>query len=220
MEAGAGWIGAAALSWDGFLRKKFCIVSERFFNKCQRSAICLALGAPCLAHARVISSTIATDDFHAWMSLQPLGKSFGFSIRQKVHWHALFQINEDSAEGDPTPKREVIHSQYARGSMRGFLRGVDQPEQRIRAGDKAHACHQPPPGFPSQGKADEGKNVGEPGGSASVGSNHGRKPFRENLASALLVGAEEATHMQFQSHCAAHPREISQQTHIARMDFF
>jgi hypothetical protein len=49
MEAGAGWIGAAALSWDGFLRKKFCIVSERFFNKCQRSAICLALGGPCLA---------------------------------------------------------------------------------------------------------------------------------------------------------------------------
>jgi hypothetical protein len=66
----------AALSWGCFLRKKLCMVSDRFFKTCQRSAICLALGAPTFAHARIIASTIAADDFHSGMRREPRGLWF------------------------------------------------------------------------------------------------------------------------------------------------
>jgi len=59
------------LSRDCLLRKKLCIVSERFLSKCQRSATCLALGAPCLApsaneppRSRLMSSTPGWESLH------------------------------------------------------------------------------------------------------------------------------------------------------------
>ena len=115
------------------------MVSDRFFNKCQRSAICFALGAPCLAHARIIASPIPAHQFHSRVLDQPLGQSFGFPIRQKIYWQPLLKIDEDRAISSAAAKRKIVHSQHARGDMRGFLHRVDQPEQGIWAGGKLHA---------------------------------------------------------------------------------
>src|SRR5437660_923660 len=86
----------------------------------------------------VITPAIAAYDLNPWVLKQPLGKGFGLPIWQKVYWHALFEIDEDGAIGNPSPKREIIHTQHPRCRMRGFLRGVDQPEQGIWTRRETH----------------------------------------------------------------------------------
>ena len=103
-----------------------------------------------LATSRIIASAIPTNDLNPWMGQEPLGKRFGFPIWQKVHWHPLFEVDQDRAKGNPSPKREIIYSQHARGGMSRFLGGVDQPEQCIRATGKAYTRHLTFAGFPAK----------------------------------------------------------------------
>src|SRR5579859_6531499 len=69
----------------------------------------------------VITPAIAANDLNPWVLNHPLRKGFGLPIWQKVYWHSLFEIDEDGAEGNPSPKRKIIHTQHARRRVRGLL---------------------------------------------------------------------------------------------------
>jgi hypothetical protein len=112
-----------------------------------------------LAHARIIASSITAHQFNPWVLDQPPGQGFSFSIRQKVHWYALLKIDEDCAISSAAAKRKIVHSQHARRGMRGFLRRVDQPEQRIWAAEKLHAFYQLAAGFPTTGESNEREEI-------------------------------------------------------------
>ncbi len=169
------------------------------------------------ATSRIITSAIPANDLNPWMGQEPLGKRFGFPIWQKVHWHPLFKVDQDRAKGNPSPKREIIHSQHARRRVRGVLGSMDEPKERVGTGGEAHTCHQALSCFPTERKADESKDIREPHRAPGVWSNDGGKPFRENSAGACRVGAEEATDMQFEPHGAAHPGQLSHLTNIPRV---
>src|SRR5260370_21605999 len=109
----------------------------------------------------VITPAIAAYDLHTWVLSQPLGEGFGFAIWQKVYWHALFEIDEDRAEGNPSPKREIIHAQHARRRVRGLRGRMDVPKERVRPGAEAHPCYQALSCFPAECKADERENIGQ-----------------------------------------------------------
>ena len=52
----------------------------------------------------------------------------------------------------------------------------------------------------------------------SVRSYDRWQPFCEDLTCTLQVRAEKATDMQLQTHCAAHPGQIRNLSHIARVN--
>jgi hypothetical protein len=86
-------------------------------------AICrlFRIGSALLGSFGIIASAISPDHFSTWMLTQPLGQGFGFPIRQKINWHALFEINQDGADlskqaniitnfaGDPASHGEVSY---------------------------------------------------------------------------------------------------------------
>jgi len=94
---------------------------------------------------------------------------------------------------------------------------MDEPKERVGTGGEAHPCHQALSGFPTDREADERKDIRESCGVPDVGSHHSRETFREDLTLTLLIGAEKAAHMQFQADRAAHPGQIGDFSHIARV---
>jgi hypothetical protein len=94
----------------------------------------------------------------------------------------------------------------------------DVSEPSIWAGRETHPFNQPPPGFPTEGEADEGEDIRESDGMSSVGSNNHRKALGEDLPLTFCVWTEEAAHMQFQVNRAAHPGQVGDCSHIPRMN--
>ncbi len=171
-----------------------------------------------LATSRIIASAIPANYLNPWMGQEPLGKSFGFPIWQKVHWHPLFEVDQDRAKGNPSPKREVIHSQHARRRVRGLLGSMEKPKERVGTGGEAHTCSQALSCFPTQRKADESKDIRESCGAPGVGSHHSWEAFREDLTLTFLIRAEKAAYMQFQVDRTAHPGQIGDVSHRARVN--
>ena len=101
--------------------------------KCQRSATCLALGAPCLPHARVIASAISAHDFYSGVLKEPFGKGFGLPIWQQVYGYPLLPDQSGSCQrksgaetrSHPRPAREAWDEKCPRrhGAAAGACRG-------------------------------------------------------------------------------------------------
>ena len=102
--------------------------------------------------------------------------------------------------------------------MRGIRGRMDKPKERVGTGYETHTCYQTLSCFSAKSKANQGQEVRESRRAPSVGSHHARQSFRENLPATLLVGAEEAAHMQFQVNRTTHPGEICDRSHIARVN--
>ena len=49
-------------------------------------------------------------------------------------------------------------------------------------------------------------------------SDHRWKAFREDLTLTFLMSAEKAAHMQLQVNCTAHPGQVGNFSHIARVN--
>ena len=102
--------------------------------------------------------------------------------------------------------------------MRGVLGSMEKPKERVGTGGEAHTCHQALSCFPTEGKSDERKDIRESCGVPDVGSHHSRETFREDLTLTFLIRAQKAAHMQFQVDRTAHPEQIGDFSHIARVN--
>src|SRR5258708_36619810 len=86
----------------------------------------------------------------------------------------------------------------------GFL--ANPPQERVRHGLKPHSLNQPLACFPSEGQADERKEITKTRGVPSIGSYDVGQPLSEDLAYTFFILAEKAPHMQFESYRPARPR--------------
>lgn len=158
---------------------------------------------------------VSADDFHAWVTDQPLGQRPGLTRRKHIDHAMGFHAGQNSGVGLPATDREVVHAQHSRRAVLRIRQCHDPAQQGHPSRAEAQLGGQPGAGPPGQRKPHSLQGVVEPSGESCVRDGQPREPLGERPTRTVHRPTDETPDRQSDHEVLLSERKILQPAVIA-----